>query len=76
LPDASGKWPEEGSVERTLRLKPTYQDGLEMKKTFDDEPTPAERIDKIKTTFTSKYFRLKTLRREGESYLANIGGVR
>ena len=47
-----------------------------MKKTFDDEPTPAERIDKIKTTFTSKYFRLKTLRREGESYLANIGGVR
>ena len=74
-PDASGLRPEEGAIDRTLRLKPIYENGVEMKKTFDDEPTPAERIDKIKTAFSNKYFRLKNLRAEGEKYLTNIGKV-
>lgn len=75
-PDASGVWPEDGSIQRTLRLKPIYENGVEMKKIFDEEPTPAERIDKIKCVFSNKYFRLKNLKAEGESYLNNIGKER
>jgi hypothetical protein len=59
-------------VERTTRLNPIYEKGVEQKKTFDDQPSIPERLEKIYTTYSSKFFRLKSLRKEGLSLVDSI----
>ena len=59
-------------MERSIRLNPTYEKGIEAKKVYDDKLSIPERLDKIYTTYSSKFFRLKSLRQEGLSYLNNI----
>ena len=61
-----------GSVERTVRLKPIYDKGVEAKRTFDDAHCVAEKIDRISTALNSKFFRLKSLRMEGLSLVDKI----
>jgi hypothetical protein len=68
----SGARPEEGSIERTIRLRPFIGSGIESKKTFDDAPTTVERIDRIQKTCSSKFFRIKNLRLEGMKYVNSI----
>ena len=43
---------------------------------YEDAETLPERLDAIATTYSAKFFRLKNLRKEGMSYVENIGKMR
>ena len=63
-------------LQRTMRLRPVYEKGLEVNKVYEDAETLPERLDAIATTYSAKFFRLKNLRKEGMSYVENIGKMR